>query len=178
MARYSDRKRIEAARDYCSGQLGLRQVARRHDVNVASLRLWAAAYRLHGARGVLTKQRKFYSANFKLTVLQRMRSEKLSGRQAAALFNIRRHDMIGCWQRAYEVGGVTALHPPSGARHTAMAKHSKAGAEKLQDEQRTRKQLLEELQHLRMENAYLKKLKALAQVEKPAHDKEPGSCKS
>ena len=96
MARYSERKRIEAARDYCSGQLGLRQVARRHGVNVASLRLWAAAYRLHGARGVLTKHRKFYSANFKLTVLQRMRGEKLSGRQAAALFKYpaTRHDRL------------------------------------------------------------------------------------
>jgi Transposase len=65
MAKYSDRKKIEAARDYCSGRLGLRQVAQRHSVNVASLRLWAAAYRLHGARGVLTKERRFYSADFK-----------------------------------------------------------------------------------------------------------------
>ena len=36
-----------------------------------------------------------------------------------------------------------------------MAKQSKAGAEKLRDEQRTREQLLDELQQLLMENAYL-----------------------
>lgn len=176
MARYSDRKKIEAARDYCRGQLGLRQVAHRHGVNVASLRLWAAAYRLHGARGVLTKHRKLYSAKFKLTVLQRMHSDQLSRRQAAALFNIRRHDMIGRWQRAYEVGGAHALH--SRARGTAMAKRSKPGAEKRPDQARTREQLLEELHHLRMENAYLKKLKALAQADEPARDTEPKSCKS
>jgi transposase len=176
MAKYSDQKKIEAARDYCSGHLGLRQVAQRHRVNVASLRLWAAAYRLHGARGVLTKDRRFYSADFKLSVLQRMHSERLSCRQAAALFNIRRHDMIGSWQRAYEMGGVAALHP--GARVTAMRKQSKPGAERLPDQTRTREQLLEELHQLRMENAYLKKLKALAQADEPARDKEPKSCKS
>ena len=94
MGIYTDAKKVEAAADYCRGQLGLKQVARRHSVNVASLRLWVAAYRIHGAAGVRTKQRKYYSAEFKLTVLQRMRSEKLSRRQAAALFNVRRprHD--------------------------------------------------------------------------------------
>jgi len=176
MAKYSDRKKIEAARDYCSGQLGLRQVAQRHRVNVASLRLWAAAYRLHGARGVQTKERRFYTADFKLRVLQRMHSERLSCRQAAALFNVRRHDMIGSWQRAYETGGVAALHP--GARVTAMPKHSKPEGGRPPDQARTREQLLEELRQLRMENAYLKKLKALAQADGPARDKEPKSCKS
>jgi transposase len=178
MARYSDEKKVAAARDYCSGQLGLRQVAQRHGLNVASLRFWAAAYRVHGARGVLTKDRKFYSAAFKLSVLQRIHSEKLSCRQAAALFDIRRRDMIAVWQRAYEIGGVAALHPPTGARRTAMAKQSRAGADKLQDERRTRKQLLDELHQLRMENAYLKQLKALAPVETPTRDSEPKSCKS
>jgi transposase len=176
MANYSDRKRIEAARDYCSGHLGLRQVAQRHNVNVASLRLWAAAYRLHGARGVLRKPRKFYSVNFKLTVLQTMQNDKLSCRQAAALFNIRRHDMIGFWRRAYQFGGVAALH--SGARVKAMARQSKPGRNKLPDQARTREQLLDELHQLRMENAYLKKLKALAQGDEPARDTEPKSCKS
>lgn len=110
MRRYSDRAKVAAAEDYCRGYLGLSEVARRHGVNVASLRLWAAAYRIHGAAGVRTKSRKFYSAEFKLSVLQRTRSDRLSRRQAAALFNVRRHDMIGNWQRAYEARGVAALH--------------------------------------------------------------------
>jgi transposase len=94
----------------------------------------------HSAHG-LTKDRRFYGANFKLTVLQRLRSERLPCRRAAALFNIRRHDMIGSWQRAYEIGGVAALYPHSGARLIAMAKQStvKSGAEKVPDEMRTRK---------------------------------------
>jgi transposase InsO family protein len=46
VGKYSDQKKIAAAADYCGGHLGLRATARRHGVNVASLRLWAAAYRV------------------------------------------------------------------------------------------------------------------------------------
>jgi transposase len=179
MGKYSEQTKLAAARDYCRGHLGLKQVARRHRVNVASLRLWAAAYRVHGAAGVQTKQRKFYSAQFKMPVLQRMRSEKLSYRQVAALFNIRNRDMIGTWQRAYEVGGVAALYPHSSIRRTAMAKQAdtQSGAKKPKDETRTRQELLDELERLRMENAYLKKLKALAQAnQQPARGKGPKPC--
>jgi transposase len=53
-----------------------------------------------------------------------------------------------------------------------------SGAEGPEDETRTRQELLDELRQLRMENAYLKKLKALARAEEPVHDNEPKSCKS
>ena len=181
MGEYSDQTKLAVAEDYCMGHLGLREVARRHGVNVASLRLWAAAYRVHGAAGVQTKQRKFYSAEFKMSALQRMHSEKLSYRQVAALFNIRNRDIIGIWERAYEIGGVGGLLRHSAIRRTTMAEQTdtKVGTKKSDDETRTRQELLDELHQLRMENAYLKKLKALAQAnQRPAHDKEPKSCKS
>src|SRR5690348_10927231 len=93
VGKYSDQKKIAAAADYCGGHLGLRATARRHGVNVASLRLWAAAYRVHGAAGVRSKERRFYTVQFKLRVLQRMQTDKLSHRQVAALFDIRRRDI-------------------------------------------------------------------------------------
>jgi transposase len=181
MGKYSDQTKVAAAADYCRGHLGLKQVARRHGVNVASLRLWAAAYRVHGEAGVHTKRRNFYSAEFKMSVLQRMRSERLSCRRVAALFNIRNRHIISIWERAYELGGVAALRPHAATRRIIMAEqtNTKSGARNSEDETRTRQELLDELHQLRMENAYLKKLKALAQAkQQPAHNKEPGSCKS
>lgn len=100
MGKYSNQPKLAATKDYCEGHLGLKQVARRHGVNVASLRLWAAAYRIHGAAGVRTKQRKYYAAEFKLAVLRRMQDENLSHRQVAALFNIRNREMIAVWEQA------------------------------------------------------------------------------
>jgi transposase len=178
VGKYSNQTKLAATRDYCEGHLGLKQVARRHGVNVASLRLWAAAYRIHGAAGVKTKQRKYYAAEFKLAVLRRMQDENLSHRQVAALFNIRNRDMIALWQQAYEAAGVAALSPHSSIRRVAMAKQSdpEPGGADPEDEKRARHELLEELRQLRMENAYLKKLKALAQTaQNPARDKKPKS---
>jgi len=53
-----------------------------------------------------------------------MRSEKLSYRQVAALFNIRNRDMIVLWERAYEMGVAAALYPHSSIRRTTMAKQT------------------------------------------------------
>jgi transposase len=178
MGKYSDQTKLAAAKDYWRGHGGLVAVARRHGVNVASLRQWAAAYRIHGVAGIETRQRKFYSVDFKMTVLRRVRSEKLSSRQAAALFNIRRHDMIGLWQRSYEDGGIAALYPRRSIQHLTMTKQpdtqSKRKKPPPEDKTRTREELLDELQQLRMENAYLKKLEALAQAnQQPARGKRP-----
>jgi len=176
MERYTDRTKLAATKDYCEGHLGLKQVARRHGVNVASLRLWAAAYRIHGAAGVKAKQRKYYTAEFKLAVLRRMQDDNLSHRQVAALFNIRNRDMIALWEQAYSGGGIAALSPHSSVRRIAMAKQADPGGGDPDDEKRNREELLEELRQLRMENAYLKKLKALAQAaQHTARDKKPKS---
>lgn len=180
MRKYSDQKRVAAARDYCAGTLGYKEVARRHGVDVSSLRIWAAAYKVHGAAGVKSRRRRLFTAKFKLSVLQRIRNEGLSLRQASALFSIRNRDMILLWQRAYDIGGATALHPHQGIRSFAMNEQTDGNAEDkdTDDSKRSRQELLDELQQLRMENAYLKKLKALAQAGDSAHDKEPKSCRS
>jgi transposase len=179
MRKYSDQKRVAAARDYCAGTAGYREVAHLHGVNVSSLRIWAAAYKVHGAVGVKSRRRRLYTAQFKLSVLQRIRNDNLSLRRASALFNIRNRDMILLWQRAYDMGGAAALHPHQGIRSFAMNEQTDVKArEDTDDSKRSRQELLDELQQLRMENAYLKKLKALAQAEGPAHDKGLKSCRS
>lgn len=166
MGKYTERAKLEAARDYCTGYLGLREVARRHGVNVASLRKWAAAYRVHGTVGVQAKQRRLYSTEFKVSVVERKRDEQLSCRQTAALFNIRNFNNIGVWEREYEAGRLNPLaaHPADG--HPRMTKKANTGPdpENAGGETRTRQELVDELNRLRMEVAYLKKLKALAQA--------------
>lgn len=90
MGKYSEETKLAVVEDYCSGTAGLKVVARRHDVNVASLRKWVAGYRSHGAAGVREKVRATYSLKFKLSVLRRMGDERLSYRQTAALFDSKR----------------------------------------------------------------------------------------
>jgi transposase len=104
-----------------------------------------------------------------------MHAEGLSLRQVAALFNIRNREMIMLWQRAYDMGGAPALHPHAGVGILTMEENADAvtKAGDTDDTGRSRKELVDELRQLRMENAYLKKLKALAQGDEPARDTEP-----
>src|ERR1700675_4527774 len=109
MGKYTEQAKLAAVQDYCSGRAGLRDVAHRHDVDFSSLRQWVAAYQVHGAVGLKEKKLQRYSADFKLSVLTRMRQEQLSYRQTAALFDIRRFGIIGLWERRYDEGGFDAL---------------------------------------------------------------------
>lgn len=101
MGKYTEQAKLVAVRDYCSGEAGLKTIAQRHNVDVSPLRQWIAGYRAHGEAGVAEKKREFYSVELKLSVLKRMREEGLSHRQAAALFNIRRFNIIGRWEQQY-----------------------------------------------------------------------------
>ncbi|WP_421375246.1 transposase [Paraburkholderia sp. DD10] len=60
MGKYSEETKLAVVKDYCSGTAGLKVVARRHDVDVTSLRKWVAGYRSHGAAGVREKARATY----------------------------------------------------------------------------------------------------------------------
>lgn len=109
MGKYTEQAKLAAVQDYCSGSAGLRDVAHRHNVDFSSLRQWVAAYQVHGAAGLKQKKLQRYSSDFKLSVLKRMREEQLSYRQTAALFDIRKFDIIGLWERRYDEGGFDAL---------------------------------------------------------------------
>jgi transposase len=170
MTKYTEQAKLAAVQDYCSGNGGLRDVARRHNVNFSSLRQWVLGYQTLGITGITGKKKIHYSPAFKLSVLQRMREEKLSYRQAAALFDIRRFDILGQWERRYDEGGLEALsrQPGSGPHKKMTNPVPSIPLESSGDEAHTRDDLLSELNQLRMEIAYLKKLDALVQAKERA----------
>jgi transposase len=124
---------------------------------------WVLAYRHHGEAG-LSRKLGQYSAEFKLSVLQHMWDNQLSITQTAARFDIRHHAMVGMWERAYQDGGVEALASRSRGRPKSMATSVPKSASPPDDDQRSREELLAEVNQLRMEVAYLKKLEALVQA--------------
>jgi transposase len=159
---YSVRVRLKAVKAYLSGNRGLKATAEAQGVGFHSLRAWVAAYQAQGAAGIERKPRKDYDPEFKLQVLARVREEGLSYRQAGALFGVRRFDLIGAWERAFRDKGIAGLRP--GSRTTMKKKVKKPESGDAQDDdRRSRQDLLREVQQLRMENAYLKKLDALVQ---------------
>lgn len=167
MAKYSEQFKLAIVQAYLTDEsAGYRAMAKRHGLTShAMLERWVMAYRLHGSAG-LSKKSSTYSAEFKLSVLQHMWDNQLSVIQTAARFDIRHHAMVGIWERAYRDGGLEALVPRARGRPKAMATRvSTPTPESPQDDDKlSREQLLAEVQQLRMELAYTKKLHALVQA--------------
>jgi transposase len=93
-----------------------------------------------------------------------MWDNQLSMLQTAVKLDIRDHGMVGRWEHAYQDGGVEALAPHPKGQFKPMATPASEPDRPPDDDKRTRKQLLDEIQQLRMELAYTKKLQALVQA--------------
>ena len=168
MAKYTEQFKLQVVQDYLSRDEGYRLLSQRHTLDRGTLREWVAAYEHHGIAGLKAKRVR-YTAAFKLSVLQHMHDEGLSLRQAAAQFNIRGYGVIANWQRRYDAGGAQALSPrPNRSRQPMQKPPSPPSPEPRKDEERTREELIDEVNYLRAEVAYLKKLDALVQAKKRA----------
>jgi transposase len=95
-----------------------------------------------------------------------MWDNELSYGRTAVHFDIRSAGSVGVWERQYREGGLAQLVPkPRGrskmSRTATIAKPKK-------DEDKTREELIAELNRLRMEVEFGKKLDALVQAKKDA----------
>ena len=94
-----------------------------------------------------------YPGEFKQIVVETMMREKLSYREAANRFGVRDHQDVANWERYYLAEG------PEGLYIDRRGRGSKGRPQQFPKE--VEEDLLAEVQRLRAENAYLKKLQAL-----------------
>jgi len=97
---------------------------------------------------------KRYTGEFKQRVVETMMQEKLSYREAARQFDVNDHKRVASWERIYLEEGPEGLY-------VERRGHGSKGRlpKKLKPE--VEEDLLAEVQRLRAENDYLKKLNAL-----------------
>ena len=96
---------------------------------------------------------KKYTGEFKQHVVETMHREKLSCRETAQQFGIGCHKHVSHWERIYLEEGPEGLYIE---RRGCGSKGRPVSLPK-----QTEEDLIAEVQRLRAENAYLKKLKAL-----------------
>ena len=101
-------------------------------------------------KGVPNKR---YTPEFKQMVVETMMREKLSCRETAQQFEIPDHHSVAKWERIYLMEG------PEGFTIERRGRGSKGRPAKFPKQ--VEEDLLNEVQRLRAENAYLKKLQAL-----------------
>ena len=97
---------------------------------------------------------KRYTGEFKQEVVETMMRERLSYHEAARQFDVSDHHLVASWERIYIEEGPEGLYVERRGRGSKGRPPKKLKPEDEED-------LLAEVQRLRAENAYLKKLNAL-----------------
>lgn len=159
--KYSDKQRLEAVLDVLEKGLSLCEVARRLGADHKNVRRWVAFYEQYGAKGIVPIKNNNYSGDFKLSVIRYMRENHLSLFEAALKFGIPNDSVVLAWDRLYESEGASALYRDN--RGKMKKPHKRKQSKQRASEKSTEDKLLEELEYLRAENAYLKKLRALVE---------------
>lgn len=160
MAKHSLELKFEIVQYYLTGKVSFNDAAKKHHVSKSDVQKWVSAYRNHGLEG-LSVTNGTYSGDFKLSVIAYMHRTGSSARQTAAYFNIPSYTTVCKWERIYLEEGADALFKERRGRGSHMIKTDKDKKTKLKKE--TEEDLIAEVQRLRMENEYLKKLNALIQ---------------
>lgn len=161
---YSTELKLEIVQKYLQGNVSTKQLAEKYHIgSKADIQKWVAAYRENGISGLCTTHGT-YTGDFKISVVEYMHNTGASIRETTAHFNIPSPQSVSNWERIYYEQGKEALY------EERRGKASKMGVKKTR-KPKEKEELLAEVQRLRMENEYLKKLNALIQerekLEKP-----------
>ena len=159
MSKYSSEFKLKVVKYCIQNHVGFQATANHFNLPHHSIvQKWVRKYQEHGSQGLLRNYQK-YDGNFKQNVVEYMHQNHLSLLETCIKFNLGNQDIVGKWERIYYEEGPQALYEERRGRRKKM--NSKPQKKKLSES--TEKDLIAEIQQLRMENAYLKKLNALVQ---------------
>ncbi|GJA53681.1 transcriptional regulator [Aeromonas caviae] len=170
--KYSTDFKRQVVLHYLSGHDGAKKTAALFGIDHGAVRRWTEHWKVSGEAG-LTITTKAYSAEFKEEVLLWMKQNCASSRKAAATFKIAAACTVSRWERLYREGGIMALRDKRTER--TMTSEKTPPGKPLTAPYPTFHSAEEELEYLRAENAYLKKLHALAREKQQKKQKSfPG----
>lgn len=159
--------RLKVVEHYLNTNDGMKRTAHHFGIGRTAVRRWITTYQLHGVNGI-SDARKTYDVDLKIAVAKSVVEGSLSLLQAAAQYNISNESVVRCWVLLYEKEGAEGLRAIKKGRPEAVKfSHRKTKIR----ERLTPDEMQDEIDYLRAELAYLKKLKAL--VQKQATGKKP-----
>ncbi len=167
--KYSVKQKEAIVRSILSGRASITSSAKDLGCMRSAIRRWIEQYTRYGVNGFKLRNGR-YDGTFKLQVVRYYLEKGVSLNQTASYFKIPNEGIISTWIRAYERLGAEGLsNKPRGRKKLPMTKKIKKkdtlpidpASQKLAEMQK-------ELDYLRAENAFLKKLRALVQQEEAA----------
>ncbi len=138
-------------------------VAEHFAVGAKDVSKWIKQFESGGIDAIRPKSSKsIYSAEFKYHVLMIMHNEGLSLSDTAIRFAISSPSLITVWSKAFDTNGMLGLMPkPKGKKPVSKSNKNNPYIVDKPDDEKTLAELKRELEYLRVENEYLKKLDAL-----------------
>jgi transposase len=163
MVKFSSEFREKVILEYLNGGGGTHELAKKYGIGSHQTVLdWVNRYKKYGEKAFEVRSPKdVYDGKFKLEVLEWMGRNRASLPETALHFDITTPSTIWSWKKKFDEKGVEALFKRRGRPKQMTATHEHQ-QEKIEESSE-----LEKLQHenrmLRIENDYLKKLRALMQ---------------
>jgi transposase len=169
MSKYTSEIKLQAIKMVIEKNLSFGEVSRIMNISKSEIQKWVAAYKAHGIAGI-EKERMSYSGEFKQMVVENMHANNLSLRQTAAKYNLGNHKIPANWERIYLEEGPEGLYIERRGRLGSLNGVKKGRSPKF--EKKVEEDLIAEVQRLRMENDYLKKLNALVREQTQPKNKK------
>jgi len=161
MTKYSEGFKLRLVKEYLENSLGYEHLARVYGIPSSTpIKRWVHAYQAFGEEGLRKKQTKQgYSVQFKVDVLHFMKRTGASYQDTAIRFKMNNPSIIATWNHTFLAEGVKGLEERAKGR-PSMSKKPKTNPIKTENSLSREEQLERENELLRLEVAYLKKLKA------------------
>lgn len=168
--KYNLEEKLAIVRAVNRGQHSCGSAAKQLGTNLTTVRRWVNLYKHHGKKGLKSGHRG-YNGVFKLKVIRCMLKNHLSLMETSARFGIPQDCTVAKWLAKYQTQGIEGLLKETrGRKRSVMSKKSKKKTDSTSSgsEEKTLAALKAEVEYLRAENAFLKKLDALIQEEEAA----------
>ena len=160
MSKYSYEFKLKVIKYYLEEHHSYRECCKKFDIpDKTQIQQWVHKYELYGSKGIIKCLKSSYNGDFKKNVIEYMHSNHLSARRTADIFRLGCAAVVLKWEHIYYEEGPQGLYIERRGRTRKMS--SKSNNKKL--DKKDGKDLLAEVEQLRMENEYLKKLNALVQ---------------
>jgi transposase len=170
MSKFTKDQKLEAITRYQNGSESIKEIAKSLGTSWAIVANWIKQVDYHGL-AAFEKSYTSYTPQFKMDVLNYMQENGVSSYEAAVIFKIPSPGMIRNWRTQLEKGGLDALFSKKKGRPSMKKETNKQP--KQAPVEGSPEALQAEIDRLRMENEYLKKLNALVQ----AKEKSPKKTK-
>jgi transposase len=169
MTKFKAEDKVRMVLRYLDGNESMNDIAKEEKVSLTILSGWIKLYEHQGSMAFI-KSYTSYSKELKLNVIQYMNEMGTSSYESAAIFNISSPGMIRNWRKKFEQGGIDALQTKKKGR-PSMKKEAKKIESMKSPAEGTVEALQAKIERLEMENAYLKKLNTLVQIQEKLQTK-------